>query len=102
MVDAVLMIEMLLQSQPASGALDAQPMIRLLPALPEQWPQGKVTGLLARGGFEVDLEWKDNKLVECSIKSKRGDLCNVRYNGKTINLQLAANEARNLTMADFE
>lgn len=95
-------IEMLLQSQPDSGALDAQPVIRVLPALPEQWPQGKVTGLLARGGFEVDLEWKDNKLVACSIKSKKGKPCNVRYNGKTINLQLAANEARNLPMADFE
>jgi alpha-L-fucosidase 2 len=50
---------------------DGKPsLIELLPALPPQWPKGKVTGLLARGGFEVSLSWADGKLVNAEIKNK--------------------------------
>jgi alpha-L-fucosidase 2 len=72
--------EMLLQS--GSG------VIRLLPALPDAWQEGKVTGLCARGGFVVDMAWKNGKLVSATIHSKLGRPCRVSYHGKTVELKI--------------
>jgi alpha-L-fucosidase 2 len=85
---------MLLQSQPPSGDIDAQPIIRILPTLPKEWPSGKVTGLLARGGFEVDIEWKDGKLVDCTIRSLQGQPCKVRYGDREEQLKLKKGKSR--------
>jgi alpha-L-fucosidase 2 len=54
--------ELLLQSH--SGTID------LLPALPSTWPEGQVTGLLARGGLEVDLRWSGGMATECTVRAR--------------------------------
>jgi alpha-L-fucosidase 2 len=77
--------EMMLQSH--DGA------IHLLPAIPDNWPTGEITGLVARGGFVLDMAWKNNKLIRLKVKSKIGGKCRLRINKnmelKNRDLQLA-------------
>ena len=62
--------EMLLQSHDGC--------VQLLPALPEAWPSGRMTGLVARGGFVVDQEWDGGQLRRASIRSRLGGLLRLR------------------------
>ncbi|RQO71490.1 glycoside hydrolase [Pedobacter sp. KBW01] len=71
--------EMLLQS--TNG------IIRLLPALPTAMPDGQVKGLVARGGFEVGMDWKNGGLVNVTILSRLGNSLKVNYKGKTVELK---------------
>ena len=80
--------QMLLQSH--SGR------VHLLPALPGAWPAGRVTGLRARGGFELDITWSAGKLTEALLRSKLGNPCKVRYGGKTVTLKTKAGQAYTL------
>jgi alpha-L-fucosidase 2 len=72
-------VEMLMQSHTGE--------IEILPALPKAWPNGAVRGLRARGGFEVDIVWKDNVLDHATIRSITGTECHIRYREKTKRLR---------------
>ncbi len=67
--------EMLIQSH--EGSID------LLPALPDEWSEGRFDGVCARGGFELDLKWKNKAMTEAEILSKAGEICRIS-NGSNI------------------
>ncbi|MHC1704732.1 MAG: glycoside hydrolase N-terminal domain-containing protein [Tenuifilaceae bacterium] len=61
--------EMLIQSH--EGVID------LLPALPNEWSEGRFDGVCARGGFELDIKWKNKIISEVEILSKAGEICRI-------------------------
>jgi alpha-L-fucosidase 2 len=65
--------------------------ITLLPALPKAWPEGRVRGIRARGGFELEFAWKAGKLSGVTVHSLLGKPCTLRYNGKVKGLATAQN-----------
>jgi alpha-L-fucosidase 2 len=82
------MAEMLLQSH--EGAL------RLLPALSPDWPEGAVSGLMARGGFEVSIQWKDGRVLEAAIKSICGRQCVLYGNWSVTGAQASAADGKTM------
>ncbi len=83
--------EMLLQSHLG--------FIQLLPALPDSWKNGEITGICARGGFEIDMKWTDGKLKNGKLKSLLGNTCSIAYDGKII---LVCDEDGNEIETSFE
>lgn len=79
--------EMLLQSHGG--------VIRLLPALPDAWPNGKVTGLRARGGYAVDMQWENGKLTAATIRGVADSPAGVtvRYGERTWQIKLAKGQS---------
>jgi alpha-L-fucosidase 2 len=79
--------EMLLQSH--DGA------IYILPALPDAWRKGSVTGLMARGGFKIDITWDNHKITRLVIHSALGGNCRLRLNQLVVNKLLKTAFAQN-------
>ena len=78
------MAEMLLQSQ--------NDEIQILPALPQAWATGSLRGLRARGGFEVDLDWRDGQLTTAKLHSLQGQTILLRYGQATKLVRLKKGE----------
>ncbi|WP_143157165.1 glycoside hydrolase family 95 protein [Cnuella takakiae] len=70
--------EMLLQSHAGE--------IELLPAMPKAWQQGYIHGIVARGGFEVDIDWEGGKLKGVKLLSRNGGTCKLRYGNQVVEL----------------
>ena len=84
--------EMLMQST----LKDGQATIELLPAAAEAWKEGFVSGLCARGGYEVSFEWKDGKVRDCSIKAKKAGAVTLLFNGQQKTIKLKAGQEQNI------
>lgn len=80
--------EMLLQSHMG--------FVHLLPALPDAWAEGRVSGLCARGNFELSMEWRDGALTRADITSKSGGPLTVRYGDSTVSIKTKKGEAYRL------
>lgn len=80
--------EMLMQSR----LTDRSTVIELLPALPKEWNNGKVSGLCARGGYEVSFEWKGGKVRDAQIKAKKAGTVTLLYNNQRKTLKLKAGQ----------
>ncbi|TAE90899.1 MAG: hypothetical protein EAZ81_08295 [Verrucomicrobia bacterium] len=92
-------VEMLLQSHIPVHAEQVAPtrsaphpfILHLLPALPSEWQQGAIEGLIARGGAKVDITWQNGKLTPITL----------RYGAKQITLPAQAGKALELSAKDF-
>ena len=84
----VAILEMLLYSRPGH--------IELLPALPSAWRTGSIRGLGARGGFQLDMNWRDGKVTALSLYSKAGGKTVVVSNGRSFSVALNPGERRTL------
>ncbi len=84
--------EMLMQSQ--SGC------IHLLPALPDAWVEGSVTGLRARGNFTVDIYWDNTRLNRAVVHSGSGEPCTVRYGTLTCKFKTQKGKKYEVTFTD--
>jgi alpha-L-fucosidase 2 len=73
--------------------------LHLLPALPPAWETGSLTGIRARGGYTLDIHWKEAKLVKAIITADQTGTCRIRYGGKTRVLDLTGGNP--LTVTDI-
>lgn len=90
-------VEMLVQNHRRASTRPGAPyVIDLLPALPGAWKTGRVEGLRARGGFQVDLAWRDGALDSATVRSLAGQPCRVRYHGQTVDLPLQSGQSATL------
>ena len=79
-------VEMLMQSTPTS--------IALLPALPQQWKDGSVKGICARGGFVVDMEWKDGKVTSVTLTARNNAKTTLLVNGNSLKVKMKKGDVK--------
>lgn len=70
--------------------------IILLPALPKPWKEGSVTGLCARGGFVVDMTWKEGRVTQLTVTARKDGKTALRYNGQERTIRLKEGESRRI------
>jgi alpha-L-fucosidase 2 len=87
--------EMLIQSHRKDK--DGNFVIDLLPAIPDDWATGSVSGLCARGGFEIDMKWEEGEILSASISSEKGGTCKVRFKDRILPMTLRSGEEKSLT-----
>jgi alpha-L-fucosidase 2 len=80
--------EMLMQSTYANG----KATIELLPACPKQWSEGKVSGLCARGGYEVSFEWKGGYVRSATVKARKAGTITLVYNHQNKTFKIKAGQ----------
>ena len=80
--------EMLMQSTAGT--------ITLLPALPDEWKDGHVRGICARGGFVVDMEWRDGRVTSLHVTSRNGGKTTLYFNGQKRTVSLKSGEKRQI------
>jgi len=86
--------EMLLQSRVTEIRGDGfATEILLLPALPRAWPEGSVSGLRARGGFEIALAWSGGRLTGTTVRSVGGRTATIRLGDRSVDLRLEPGSA---------
>jgi len=87
--------EMLMQSHETDES--GTTIINLLPALPSEWPTGSVSGLKARGGFEVDIVWNNGALESVSILSKEDKACKLQIGDSIMGVEVSAGNKQTIT-----
>lgn len=96
--------EMVLQSgdryEDAASPNEDRYYIDLLPAVPSAWKTGSLHGLRARGGFVVDVDWKDGKMVSARVTSVGGTRAKLRYGSVATDLELRSGQSARLAMVE--
>ncbi len=73
--------------------------IHILPALPDAWSEGEVKGICAKGGFDIDITWKEGRPTEIIVKSKNGERCNLRYGNSTLSFGTKSGKSYKVILA---
>ena len=81
--------EMLVQSHRVK---DGKRVISLLPAMPDAWESGSISGIRVRGGAEVAFSWRNKQVYDLSLYAKRGVEVLLEYNGRTNEVSIPSNE----------
>lgn len=91
--------EMLLQSHLRDQNGDYY--LDILPALPTKFANGKITGIVAKGGFVVDIEWKSNALTNLKVLSNNGNDLNIRYKGRVVCMKTSKSKVYKFGVKSF-
>ena len=73
--------------------------IRLLPALPDEWKTGEFRGVCARGGFELDMSWREGEITTVKVHSKMGEVCRIGV-GRSVSVSCEGRSVESKELAD--